>query len=199
MTTMAARAAQSGLDPRVARSRTAIMKATIELIAEVGFAGCTIDAVVRRTGVARATIYRHWPSREALLKSAIDTLSAVGHLRDTGSLRGDVVEFFTKAYPGEDSVFTQSLHSLLGIFDAARHDAGFAEVTAKFTTELLKHLEIVLERARRRGELAPEGDLSAMANLLLGAVVIRQGFHNQRLSETYLLQVLEALLTGFRD
>jgi AcrR family transcriptional regulator len=54
-------------DPRVARTRAAVLNAGIDLLAERGYPGFTIDAIVARTGIAKTTIYRHWPSRDSLL------------------------------------------------------------------------------------------------------------------------------------
>lgn len=54
-------------DPRVVRSRNKILRAATELLVESGPRSVTVDAVVERSGVAKTTLYRHWPSREALL------------------------------------------------------------------------------------------------------------------------------------
>src|SRR5919198_1676494 len=58
------------VDPRVRHSKEVVMATTYELLSEEGLAGVTVDAVARRSGVAKTTIYRHWPSREALLLDA---------------------------------------------------------------------------------------------------------------------------------
>ena len=47
------------------------LSATLELLAEVGFAGLTIDGIAARAGVGKATIYRHWPIRAGLVLEAI--------------------------------------------------------------------------------------------------------------------------------
>ena len=55
------------LDPRVARSREAVLAAARDLLVESGPSAVTVDAVVARSGVAKSTIYRHWESRDELL------------------------------------------------------------------------------------------------------------------------------------
>lgn len=65
---------EPSLDPRVARSRRAILDAASALLLEVGTAAVTIDAVVERSGVARTTIYRHWPTRDDLLAATFEDL-----------------------------------------------------------------------------------------------------------------------------
>lgn len=61
-------------DPRVERSRAAILATASELLIEGGVRAVTIDAIVERSGVARTTIYRHWPTRAAVLTAAFSQL-----------------------------------------------------------------------------------------------------------------------------
>lgn len=55
------------VDPRVARSRAKVLEAATALLVEHGARGVTVDAVSEQSGVAKSTLYRHWPSRTALL------------------------------------------------------------------------------------------------------------------------------------
>lgn len=55
------------LDPRIERSRAKLLAAATDLIVESGPQALTVDAVAERSGVAKSTLYRHWPSREALM------------------------------------------------------------------------------------------------------------------------------------
>ncbi|HTN99906.1 MAG TPA: TetR/AcrR family transcriptional regulator [Microthrixaceae bacterium] len=61
------------VDPRVQRSRTRLLDAAEELMVESGVRSVTVDAVAERSGVAKSTLYRHWPSIEGLL---LDVLRA---------------------------------------------------------------------------------------------------------------------------
>ena len=54
-------------DPRVARSQAKVMAAAREILVESGASALTVDAVAERSGVAKSTFYRHWPSRAALV------------------------------------------------------------------------------------------------------------------------------------
>jgi AcrR family transcriptional regulator len=74
--------------PRSATAEDAILRATIELIAQGGLDAATIQAVGDRSGVARATIYLRWPSRDALIQAALR--KAIG--RDPYPLTGDIEE-----------------------------------------------------------------------------------------------------------
>jgi AcrR family transcriptional regulator len=81
--------------PRSERSHLAIVKATLELLVEVGYARITMEEVQRRAGVGKATIYRRWASKEELVKDAIQHFSAELPVPDTGSLKGDYAAIST--------------------------------------------------------------------------------------------------------
>jgi AcrR family transcriptional regulator len=76
--------------PRGPATDAAILQATIELLAEAGLRGTTVDAVAARAGVARATVYLRWPTRDALLAAA--ARRALGQPLDqlTGDLATDL-------------------------------------------------------------------------------------------------------------
>ena len=67
----------AALDPRVARTRRRVLDAASALLLEGGPRAVTVDAVVARSGVAKTTIYRHWPSHEDLL------VALYGHVAPT--------------------------------------------------------------------------------------------------------------------
>ena len=68
-------------DPRIERTRTAVLDAASDLLAEAGVVGFNVDAVARRSGVARTTIYRHWPDANELL---FVTNMTAGHQGSSG-------------------------------------------------------------------------------------------------------------------
>ena len=77
-------------DPRVARSRAAVLDATVDLLGEVGHGGTTVEAIAERSGVAKTTIYRHWPSRAPLLIDAFHCRVEHVEATPTGDVRADL-------------------------------------------------------------------------------------------------------------
>src|SRR5947209_5693110 len=77
--------------PRSDRAHRSILKAARELLVEEGFAGWRLEHVAARAGVGKATIYRRWPSREALAQELLQELAAP-HLviAETGSTREEL-------------------------------------------------------------------------------------------------------------
>src|SRR5690349_22649216 len=78
------------MDARVRRSRERVLAASFDLLSEGGVGGFSVDEVSRRSGVAKTTIYRHWPSREALVLEAAARISAQEPVPDTGTLEDDL-------------------------------------------------------------------------------------------------------------
>ena len=83
------------LTPASRRSKEAVLDAAGELLGEEGARRVHVDAVARRSGVARTTIYRHWPEPSALLFDAFRYGVEPTPVPDTGSVRDDLVELYT--------------------------------------------------------------------------------------------------------
>src|SRR4051794_23051797 len=81
--------------PRDARCDHAILQATLDLLAEGGAGSLSIDGVAARAGAGKATIYRRWTSKEALLLEALSTDTSIIESPDTGTLRGDLESYFS--------------------------------------------------------------------------------------------------------
>lgn len=71
-------------DPRLDRSRSAILSAAVALLSEGGVKQVTVDAVTARSGVARSTLYRHFPNNTELLAAAFQELLPPLRLPETG-------------------------------------------------------------------------------------------------------------------
>jgi AcrR family transcriptional regulator len=79
--------------PRDANLDARAIAATLELLAEKGFEGATVQAVAKRSGVHASALYRRWPSRIELIEDAIfPGLSSLA-VEPTGDLRADLQRF----------------------------------------------------------------------------------------------------------
>ncbi len=83
---------EGGGDPRPARSRARLLEAATALLRAGGPSAVTIDAVTRRADVARATLYRHFPSANDLVAAAFTSLIPPPPMPpESGSLRDRLI------------------------------------------------------------------------------------------------------------
>jgi AcrR family transcriptional regulator len=158
-------------DPRVARSRESVLAAAAELLAEEGAAGFSIDAVARRSGVARTTIYRHWPEPPALLFDAFRHAAEPTPAPDTGSLHDDLVELYT--HLSENLPGTCYGRMLPVLLDAASRDPLLAPIHREFIRERRQPAREVIRRGVERGEAPADVDVEALIDRLAGPVFYR--------------------------
>lgn len=188
-----ARAPESDLDPRVARSRERVLTATLDLLTEAGLGGLTIDDVSKRSGVAKTTIYRHWPNRSALvIEACLQMTDGDEEPPDTGSLDDDVKAILTNLV---ELLGTARWASVLpSIVDAAERDPDIAEVHGRLQRWHAAPLEAALERAALRGEIPPDADLTFIAAALVGPLYYRRWFSREPFDDAFVdLIVLGAL------
>jgi AcrR family transcriptional regulator len=80
--------------PRSPEADRAILRATVDLLADEGYGGVTMEGVAARAGVGKATVYRRWPCKSALVVDAVDACRESGSQPpDTGSIREDLLVF----------------------------------------------------------------------------------------------------------
>lgn len=179
--------------PRDARADVAIMQAVLDLVADSGLVGLSMDAVAARAGVGKATIYRRWPSKEALVVDAWRTLIAPSDTPDTGSLRGDVEAILATMLgkvsdPGFD-VLTQ-------IMAAARTDPSLADALRDWVAIRRRPMRQVLDRAVARGELSAELDLDLLQDALFGPFIYRLLLSHAPLDTGVARRLVDMVLDG---
>ena len=158
--------------PRSERSHLAIVQATLELLAEVGYARLTMEQIQRRAGVGKATIYRRWTSKPDLVKDAIQHFSAELPVPDTGSLKGDfeaIAAALVAIARDRDSALL--MPRLLA--EASRDPELHAIFYAQLVEPRRRVARIALERARDRGELREDVDLELAIDMLAGPIIYR--------------------------
>ena len=179
-------------DPRVARSKAAVLEAASDLLAETGFAGVSVEQIAARSGVAKTTIYRHWPSRGALLADVCRKPEEAPALRETGDLRADLVAVLgglARALRG--APWARVLASLV---DAAERDPELARVHRDVVRERQRPLRVILERGIERGELPETLDLDRAVALLVGPLFYRRFISHEPVSPALAAEIVDAVL-----
>ncbi|MDB5687727.1 MAG: regulatory protein TetR [Rhizorhabdus sp.] len=171
-----------------------MLDATAALILERGAVNFTVEAVVERTGIALTTIYRHWRTRNDLLAAGIAHLSDPIPYPDSGSTRTDLVSFFAGRM--ELLHWDEKLRTLPGIIEAGRTDGKIATVVTQFVTGLHKTVQIMLVRGQERGDVRRDRDVSAMADVLLGAIILRRGYRGEQISKAHVAAIMDTIMEG---
>jgi AcrR family transcriptional regulator len=182
--------------PRDARVEQAVIDATIAEIDEKGLRNATMEAIALRAGIGKATLYRRWPNKEALLYFLADQLSEAYEPLDTGDLRKDLRSVFeplvTEVYQGPVATLMPTF-----IAEAARDDR-----IRHFVTDLIADRRTgakrVFARAKRRGELRRGVDADVALDMMYGALEHR--FLSQGTPVTLALidEVLDLALSGIQ-
>ena len=158
--------------PRSARADAAIVRATLELLVQDGYRALTMERVRERAGVGKATLYRRYGSKEALVKAAVVHLHADLPAVDTGSLRSDVVALAEAALGRVESTGAASLipRLLSEVVDDPEMHAIFSANLVEPRRRILRE---IIVRAQARGELRGDVDVELCVDMLAGPLVYR--------------------------
>ena len=153
-------------DPEVDRR---IAQAALDLFGDAGWAGFAMEAVARRAGVGKASLYLRWSSKEALLVDALSLRMARVTDVDTGTLRGDLIELAVQmldVYAGPASRAALRLSLEAGaIPGVAGHykDMERSQVLAA---------RAIVRRGIERGELAGDTPVTLLLDTLAGGAMM---------------------------
>jgi AcrR family transcriptional regulator len=184
-------------DERVQRSKKAVLTATFQLLSKTGLTGVSIDEVSRRSGVAKTTIYRHWPSRSALVLDACSRLKPKSEAPDTGNLKDDVtVLALNLASRLRTARWATVLPSMI---DAGERDPELANLHSRMHGEMTTAFRAVIERSQQRGELSRHRRSTEVVAMILGPLFYRRWFSREPLDEGFVKRVVESAVSGLKE
>lgn len=161
------------LPQRRARTHASVFDVAGRILRSDGYAGLTMERVAAESGVAKTTLYRHWPTKAALCMDLyLDVAGRELRVPDTGSIANDlryiidtVVRLQTRTVAGP---------AFLGLLAEAQvHPGTRAAFLAEFADRRRAVTRAVLERAIDRGELGPDTDIDVVIDAMGGAVTFR--------------------------
>ena len=181
--------------PRSQQSRAAVLRATSELMREVGLRAMTTEDIAARSGASKATIYKWWPNKYAVAVEAFLSEMAVESADpDTGSARED----FRLALRG-------LIHFYTGEYGRAYAQlVGEAQFDPKIGAELRDHLvgsrrelvRAIWDRGVARGELRADVDPEVAIDLIFGPAMYRLVAGHAPLDDTAAEAVIDAAIRG---
>jgi AcrR family transcriptional regulator len=181
--------------PRSEESRTAVLRATSELLHEVGLRAMTTEEIASRSGASKATIYKWWPNKYAVAIDAfLSEMMAESRDPDTGSARDDltaVVRGLLHFYTGPSGrVFAQ----LVG--EAQADPSIQQELRTNLVDSRRELFRTIWDRGVHRGELRADVDPDAALDLVIGPALYRLMIGHAPLSDEAADALVDAAIRG---
>lgn len=174
-----------------------LLQATLELAAEVGYAGLNIEAVARRAGVGKHTIYRRWPSMAALLLDALSRAWTTDlDYHDTGDVRADLREQFLRSAPALAAPPIGPVYRAV-IAEAQADETLRATLHDRFLRTVEERTLARIVRAQQAGELVAGADLRFPAEVLCGTLYYRYLLSARVADETAVDALLDMFMAAY--
>lgn len=183
--------------PRGEAARRRVLRAALELLADEGLSGFTMDAVAQRARASKATVYRRWSSRTELLIDALPLAAPVLVPPDSGDLRADLLELLVELHA---ALRNPPMARMLAAFvDAAERDPELRSLHADLTNRQREPFRQVLAAARTREEIADAVDLELAIDLLAGPLFFRRFITHHETGVDELAPLVDAVLVMLRS
>lgn len=183
--------------PRSEHARLAILRSTLKLLEENGFSEFTIEEVADRAAVGKATVYRWWPNKGALIADAFaSSATPTLHFPDTGSVGKDMsqqMRQLIKVFSGPQG---RIVSAILG---AGQSDPELVEAfRERFLMPRRREAYATLRRGIVRGELRRDIDPDLLLDSLYGPIYMRFLIRHDRLSPDFVDRLSALVLAGAR-
>jgi len=181
--------------PRDEQARRRILQAALDLMDETAFPQVTAEAIAERAGTSKATVYRWWPNKAAVVIEAFrEAVAPELPLRDTGSLRGDLttqVCNFARVLSGRGGRMLRSF------VVAARSDPEVAAAFRSIWSDPRRaEAKEMLRLKQAGGQLRADADLDLVLDSLYGPLYYRFLVKNELPSQKYAQALANLVITG---
>ena len=179
--------------PRDPRIDGAVLRATVEMLAETGYADLSVDAIARRAGTSKPAIYRRWPSKAHLVHEAVFPVGGATALPDTGTLARDVREMVRRS---ADVLTTPAARGALPglVGEMAADPTLHAALLERFADILSSGLTDRLTDAVARGEARSDTTADELVEAVAGITLFALLTHGAALDDAW-VERTSALIT----
>ena len=160
------------IDPRIERSRSVILEATLDELADVGYGAFTVEGVARRAGVSKATVYRHWDGKLELVADAVGRLKHSVQPPETDDHRERIVGMLRGI--AEMLASSRFASCVPAVVSAAERDDAMRAFHHRACAERRAFMVSLVDDARDAGHLGPEVDTAFLAELLVSPIFFRR-------------------------
>lgn len=173
-----------------------ILDAALDVLAETGYDGMTMEMVATRAKAGKATLYRRWPSKDELVIDAIACMKRGDfdrdHLPDTGTLRGDLVAMI-KPHAIEDG--PRKMRIMAGLMSMISRTPELAEAArAAIVEPRASANRILLQRAVDRGEIPADCDIDNLATLSQSMAIYNVLVLQKPVTRDFFIQVIDGVV-----
>jgi AcrR family transcriptional regulator len=187
--------------PRLGRKRDhtrdpEILDATLDILAETGYDGMTIDMVAARAKAGKATLYRRWASKPELVLEAVACMKAtdvdLNAPPDTGTLRGDLVAMVRSPSLRESE---RKLKVMAGIVSMIARDPELAIAAREALVDpRARANRIIFQRAIDRGEISADCDIETLCTIGPAMVAYRTLMLRQPVDRDFLIRAIDTII-----
>jgi AcrR family transcriptional regulator len=183
--------------PRSEQARQAILRTTLKILGKNGFSDFKIEEVAARASVGKATVYRWWPNKGALIADAFAS-STTRKLRfpDTGSVYTDMSQQMRQLIKVLRSRRGRIVSAILA---AGQSDKDLIEAfRERFLWPRRREAYATLRRGIERGELRKDLDPDLLLDSLYGPIYMRFLIQHDRLTPEFVDRLCKLVLAGVR-
>jgi len=180
--------------PPSTSARNDLLRATAEILTEEGIAGITVEAIARRSGVAKTTLYRHFGGLDGLVFAAAAAGVAQVAGPDTGSLLGDLRVLQRHYLEVADSSLDREVFAWM--LTRAMQSPEAARLFRKERIQPRGPTVVALQHAIARGELAPTTNVELAMHLIQGPLISKRIVDNSEFTDEEFEALLEMIVRG---
>lgn len=162
------------LDPRVERSRRVIQDAVIAEMAAVGYGAMTIEAVAKRAGVSKATIYRQWKNKLEIVESALGAMKDGMEFDESVPVRERITYMLTWLATFLADSENPASACMPALVSAAQYDDDVRAFHHRFSGQRRQVLSSMIRDGQAAGDIDPELDADRVTEILVGPLFYRR-------------------------
>ena len=173
-----------------------VLDATVDVLAHSGYSAFSLEGVAERAGVSRTTIYRRWPTKAELVRTALLRFAeARPAAADTGLLRDDLMVALGGCFdPAQAARDAGLLRALMADFD----DPELLAIARLVRDRIRQPALAAVERAIARCALPAGTDPDVVIDPAVFTVLLRQAMFREHVEPEFGERLLDVLLAGAR-
>lgn len=179
--------------PRSEKSQEAVIKATHELLHELGGAGLTIEAIARRANVGKPTIYRWWPTLADIVLEAIllqaDTKITVLPFESLQETLNQFLKQSMKSITDGDGAHLRFLMA-----HAQKNEDFRGRFRDNFTAQRRTVLNSIFLQAKEHGQISPAQNLEMLIDIVFGTMWYRLLIGHAPMDESFADELTEVII-----